>query len=59
MGGITRDKAYTITQGTPGSRILYFQKHTTEAESDAYWNSRPRENRVGPVELAAQLLPYP
>jgi pyridoxamine 5'-phosphate oxidase len=20
--------------------------HTTEAESDAYWNSRPRENRV-------------
>lgn len=35
MGGITRDKAYTITQGTPGSRILYFAKHATEAESDA------------------------
>ncbi len=35
MGGITRDKAYCITQGTPGSRILYFQKHDTEAESDA------------------------
>lgn len=35
MGGITRDKAYPITQGTPGSRILYFQKHATEAESDA------------------------
>ncbi len=35
MGGITRDKAYAITQGTPGSRILYFAKHDTEAESDA------------------------
>jgi topoisomerase-4 subunit A len=35
MGGITRDKAYCITQGTPGSRILYFAKHNTEAESDA------------------------
>ncbi len=35
MGGITRDKAYSITQGTPGSRILYFACHATEAESDA------------------------
>ena len=35
MGGITRDKAYCVTQGTPGSRILYFAKHATEAESDA------------------------
>lgn len=35
MGGITRDKAYPITQGTPGSRILYFAKHNAEAESDA------------------------
>lgn len=35
MGGVTRDKAYPITKGTAGSRILFFAKHDTVAESDA------------------------
>jgi topoisomerase-4 subunit A len=35
LGGFTRDKAYPLTKGTPGSRILYFARHATEAESDA------------------------
>jgi topoisomerase-4 subunit A len=35
MGGITRDKEYDLTKGTPGSRILYFAVHKTEAESAA------------------------
>ncbi|MDB6118025.1 MAG: hypothetical protein JWO08_1806 [Verrucomicrobiaceae bacterium] len=33
-GGVTRDKAYQLTKGTPGSAILYFAKHETETESD-------------------------
>jgi topoisomerase-4 subunit A len=35
MGGITRDKEYDLTKGTPGSRVLYFAVHKTEAESAA------------------------
>jgi topoisomerase-4 subunit A len=35
MGGVTRDKAYPITKGTAGSRILFFAEHDTEEESDA------------------------
>jgi topoisomerase-4 subunit A len=34
IGGITRDKAYTLTRGTPGSAILYFTKHDDETISD-------------------------
>jgi topoisomerase-4 subunit A len=33
-GGITRDKAYQLTKGTPGSAILYFARHENETESD-------------------------
>ena len=33
-GGVTRDKAYQLTKGTPGSSIVYFAKHESEAESD-------------------------
>ncbi len=33
LGGITRDKEYDLTKGTPGSRVLYFAIHKTEAES--------------------------
>jgi topoisomerase-4 subunit A len=35
LGGFTRDKTYALTKGTPGSRILYFAVHQTEADSDA------------------------
>jgi len=35
MGGITRDKEYDLTKGTPGTRILYFAVHKGEAESAA------------------------
>ena len=33
-GGITRDKAYQLTKGTPGTAIVYFAKHDNENESD-------------------------
>lgn len=33
VGGITRDKEYDLTKGTPGSRIFYFAVHRTEKES--------------------------
>ncbi len=33
IGGITRDKEYELTKGTPGSRIMYFAIHSTEEES--------------------------
>lgn len=33
VGGITRDKDYELTKGTPGSRIFYFAVHRSEAES--------------------------
>ncbi|MBK1881142.1 DNA gyrase/topoisomerase IV subunit A [Luteolibacter pohnpeiensis] len=35
VGGVTRDKEYSLTKETPGSKILYFAIHTSEAESDA------------------------
>jgi topoisomerase-4 subunit A len=35
IGGITRDKQYPLTKGTPGSMVLFFARHETEAESDA------------------------
>jgi topoisomerase-4 subunit A len=35
VGGITREKEYDLTQGTPGTRVLYFQRHETEDESNA------------------------
>jgi len=35
LGGITRDKEYELTKGTPGSRVLYFAIHKTEEESAA------------------------
>ena len=35
LGGITRDKEYDLTKGTPGSRVLYFALHKTEEESAA------------------------
>lgn len=35
IGGITRDKAYMLTKGAPGSLVLFFARHETEAESDA------------------------
>jgi len=35
VSGVTRDRAYELTRGTPGSRVLYFTTHTVRAESDA------------------------
>ncbi|QJE98556.1 DNA gyrase/topoisomerase IV subunit A [Luteolibacter luteus] len=34
VGGITRDKEYELTRGTPGSRVFYFAVHKSEAESN-------------------------
>lgn len=36
VGGITRDKEYVLTKGTPGSTVLYLIRHETEEESDAF-----------------------
>ena len=35
VGGVTRDKEYALTKGTPGSAVLYFIRHETEEESNA------------------------
>jgi topoisomerase-4 subunit A len=35
IGGITRDKEYDLTKGTPGSKVLYFKWHSTNEESSA------------------------
>ncbi len=35
IGGVTRDKEYALTKGTPGSNVLYFMRHETEEESNA------------------------
>lgn len=35
IGGITRDKEYVLTKGTPGSSVLYFIRHETEEDSNA------------------------
>ncbi len=34
MGGVTRDKEYDLTLGSPGSRILYFAVHDSEQDSN-------------------------
>ncbi len=36
IGGVTRDKEYVLTRGKPGSTVLYFVRHETEEESDAF-----------------------
>jgi topoisomerase-4 subunit A len=33
VSGVTRDRGYDLTKGTPGTRILYFISHDTEEES--------------------------
>ena len=35
VGGVTRDKEYALTIGTPGTKVLYFARHDTEDESNA------------------------
>lgn len=35
IGGVTRDKEYVLTKGTPRSYVLYFIRHDTEEESNA------------------------
>jgi topoisomerase-4 subunit A len=35
IGGITRDKQYVLTKGTPGSMVLFFSRHETEEASNA------------------------
>jgi topoisomerase IV subunit A len=35
VGGVTRDKEYDLTKGTPGSKVLYFKWHSTNEESSA------------------------
>ncbi len=35
IGGITRDKQYVLTRGTPGSLVLFFARHETEEASNA------------------------
>lgn len=33
IGGVTRDKEYALTKGTPGSRVFFFSCDKTEADS--------------------------
>jgi len=33
VGGVTRDKEYDLTKGTPGTRVMYFKAFETEEES--------------------------
>ncbi|MES2506332.1 MAG: DNA gyrase/topoisomerase IV subunit A [Verrucomicrobiota bacterium] len=35
IGGITRDKTYSLAKGTTGTKVLFFARHESEAESDA------------------------
>ena len=35
VGGVTRDKEYDLTLGTPGTRVLYLKRHETEEQSNA------------------------
>ncbi len=35
IGGVTRDKQYPLTRGTPGSIVHYFYRHEKEEDSDA------------------------
>lgn len=34
IGGVTRDKQYPLTRGTPGSMVHYFNRHEKEEDSD-------------------------
>lgn len=58
-GGITRDKEYNLTKGTPGSRVMYFKP---SAENDAekvqiMLKPRPRlKNRNIDIDLNEQLV---
>ncbi len=36
VGGVTRDKEYILTKGTPGSTVLYLIRHESEEESNAF-----------------------
>ena len=33
LGGVTRDRPYELTKGTPGTRVLHFAAHDTEEAS--------------------------
>ena len=46
--GVTRDKEYNITQGTPGSQILWFTvNHNGEAETvKIYYRQRPKLKKL-------------
>ena len=46
--GVTRDKEYDITQGTPGSQILWFTvNHNGEAETiKIYYRQRPKLKKL-------------
>ena len=35
IGGITRDKTYSLAKGSPGTKVLFFARHENEADSDA------------------------
>jgi topoisomerase-4 subunit A len=35
IGGFTRDKAYVLTRGKPGTLVLFFARHESEEDSDA------------------------
>ena len=35
IGGITRDKQYVLSKGTPGTMVLFFSRHETEEASNA------------------------
>ena len=34
--GVTRDKLYDLTKGSPGTRVLWFSAHDTEEDADMY-----------------------
>ena len=55
---VTRDKAYDITQGTPGSQILWFTvNHNGEAETvKIYYRQRPKLKKLIDEYDFSQLL---
>jgi len=36
VAGVTRDKLYDLTKGSPGTRVLWFSVHETEEEADMF-----------------------
>ncbi|MDF1752222.1 MAG: DNA gyrase/topoisomerase IV subunit A [Verrucomicrobiales bacterium] len=36
VAGVTRDKLYDLTKGTPGTRVLFFSEHDTEEEANMH-----------------------